>query len=467
MNTMAVREMLNAQGRGRRVQDPVPRRLRRVPERDGRLRRPGAARHHLPRAARRDEHARPADLRVRRPGRFGARAGRAADRRVQAVPGGAGRAGVAPEVARPSPPPTARASSRTTPTSSSTSSRSRASASSWAGAARTAPSTCAARRTRSSGRCTRRTTASSSTTCRETMHYMRNWNREYLDFAKDKGWRQKNDAGAARALLATRCRRFRLAAQGKTAGPPAARAPARAHRHLLRPAAVLVSAARGRRHRPRRPIRSTRSRSGRWRCTTRGTRRTPGCARSTATTTCTSTRSPRSGAGIADGGWCWVESHWGKVRCMLRYSEAVEPGTVWTWNAIGKADGAWQLAPGADEARKGFLLNHLITDELPHGGGRTISNSDPVTGQAGWYDVRVRIVPAEPRAARRARRRSRRRRRRRACAARGSGCLLAGAASHDRLAEGPFRDAGDDRRRGDDRHRSRSVDDARASSSRW
>jgi hypothetical protein len=72
----------------------------------------------------------------------------------------------------------------------------------------------------------------------------------------------------------------------------------------------------------------------------------------------------------------------------------VEPGTVWTWNAIGKADGAWQLAPGADEARKGFLLNHLISEELPFGGG-TISNSDPITGQAGWYDVRVRIRPAE------------------------------------------------------------------------
>jgi hypothetical protein len=72
---------------------------------------------------------------------------------------------------------------------------------------------------------------------------------------------------------------------------------------------------------------------------------------------------------------------------------------VWTWNAIGKADGAWQLAPGADEARKGFLLNHLISEELPfagaHGGG-TISNSDPITGQAGWYDVRVRIRPAAP-----------------------------------------------------------------------
>jgi hypothetical protein len=83
---------------------------------------------------------------------------------------------------------------------------------------------------------------------------------------------------------------------------------------------------------------------------------------------------------------------------MLRYSEAVEPGTVWTWNAIGKADSAWQLAPGADEARKGFLLNHLITEELPFVGSasRTISNSDPITGQAGWYDVRVRIRPAAP-----------------------------------------------------------------------
>jgi anaerobic selenocysteine-containing dehydrogenase len=100
-------------------------------------------------------------------------------------------------------------------------------------------------------------------------------------------------------------------------------------------------------------------------------------------------------AGIADGGWCWVESRWGRVRCMLRCSEAVEPGTVWTWNAIGKGEGAWQLAPGADEARKGFLLNHLISDELPTDTG-SISNSDPITGQAGWYDVRVRIRPAGP-----------------------------------------------------------------------
>ena len=100
--------------------------------------------------------------------------------------------------------------------------------------------------------------------------------------------------------------------------------------------------------------------------------------------------------GIDDGGWMWVESMHGKVRCMARYSEAVEPGTVWTWNAIGKASGAWNLDKKANEANQGFLLNHLISEELPsHADGDHLSNSDPVTGQAGWYDVRVRVYPAE------------------------------------------------------------------------
>ncbi len=96
---------------------------------------------------------------------------------------------------------------------------------------------------------------------------------------------------------------------------------------------------------------------------------------------------------IADGGWMSVESPWGKVRCMARYSEAVEPGTVWTWNAIGKSPGAWKLAPDANEFTRGFILNSLISDRLPGPAGG-ISNSDPITGQAGWYDVRVRISRA-------------------------------------------------------------------------
>jgi len=73
----------------------------------------------------------------------------------------------------------------------------------------------------------------------------------------------------------------------------------------------------------------------------------------------------------------------------------VEPGTVWTWNAIGKAAGAWNLTPQANESQQGFLLNHLISEELPQqSDGSRYSNSDPITGQAAWYDVRVRIYKA-------------------------------------------------------------------------
>ena len=101
--------------------------------------------------------------------------------------------------------------------------------------------------------------------------------------------------------------------------------------------------------------------------------------------------------GFGDGDWIWVESPTNKVRCMARFSEAVEPGTVWTWNAIGKASGAWGLSPKANESQKGFLLNHVISEELPPcEAGDHMSNSDPVTGQAAWFDVRVKVYPAGP-----------------------------------------------------------------------
>jgi len=108
--------------------------------------------------------------------------------------------------------------------------------------------------------------------------------------------------------------------------------------------------------------------------------------------------SPKLGEaqGFDDGDWVWVESPHGKVRCKARFSESVEPGTVWTWNAIGKAAGAWGLSPKANESQKGFLLNHVISEELPPcEAGEHISNSDPVTGQAAWYDVRVKIYRAD------------------------------------------------------------------------
>jgi anaerobic selenocysteine-containing dehydrogenase len=101
-------------------------------------------------------------------------------------------------------------------------------------------------------------------------------------------------------------------------------------------------------------------------------------------------------AGLQDGDWAWVTSHHGRIKVPVRRMAAVNPHTLWTWNAIGKREGAWALDRDAPEAKRGFLLNHLINELLPpKGDGHRWSNSDPVTGQAAWYDLRVRIEKAE------------------------------------------------------------------------
>ncbi len=96
--------------------------------------------------------------------------------------------------------------------------------------------------------------------------------------------------------------------------------------------------------------------------------------------------------GIGDDDWVWIESPHGKVKGQIRIVEGVNPDTVWTWNAIGKRRGAWMLDPDAPEFSRGFLLNHAMTELLPpDANGRRYSNSDPVTGQAAWFDLRVRL----------------------------------------------------------------------------
>ena len=95
--------------------------------------------------------------------------------------------------------------------------------------------------------------------------------------------------------------------------------------------------------------------------------------------------------GLADDDWVHVDSHHGRITVQCRLAGNVQPDTVWTWNAIGKRRGAWKLSPDAPESRKGFLLNHLISDQLP---GGDYANADPVTGQAAWFDLRVRLHKA-------------------------------------------------------------------------
>lgn len=229
----------------------------------------------------------------------------------------------------------------------------------------------------------------------ETLQYMRNCNGPYLQWAVEKGFRKFKEPILIQ-LYSDVMQKFRLAAQGRTKGrQPPDHLRARVEQYfdplpfwyaplerdstdLARfPLAAVTQ-------RPMAMYHSWDSQNA-WLRQIHGENMlymNPKMAREN---------------GIEDGGWIYVESQWGKVRCMARYSETVEPGTVWTWNAIGKAAGAWNLGADANESRRGFLLNHLITDELP---GATptdarYSNSDPITGQAAWYDVRVRVYPAE------------------------------------------------------------------------
>jgi anaerobic selenocysteine-containing dehydrogenase len=227
------------------------------------------------------------------------------------------------------------------------------------------------------------------------IQYMRNWNNGYLDWAQQGGLRRDHDPIVIH-IYSEFIQRFRLAAQGKGGGrQPPERLRARVAQYFdplplwYPPLEVGLS------DRDAYPLAAVTQRPmamyHSWDSQNAWLRQIH-----TYNHLFVNRRTALE-AGIGDGEWMWVESTWGKVRCLCRHSETVEPGTVWTWNAIGKARGAWALSADANESVQGFLLNHLISEHLPAAAdGARWSNSDPITGQAGWYDVRVRIRKCEP-----------------------------------------------------------------------
>ena len=77
---------------------------------------------------------------------------------------------------------------------------------------------------------------------------------------------------------------------------------------------------------------------------------------------------------------------------QIKLMDGVNPDTVWTWNAIGKRSGAWNLAADSPE-----FTQRLPAEPPDHRDccRRTAAiryaNADPITGQAAWYDLRVRV----------------------------------------------------------------------------
>ncbi len=104
--------------------------------------------------------------------------------------------------------------------------------------------------------------------------------------------------------------------------------------------------------------------------------------------------------GFEEGDYAKVSSVHSTITVPVALQAGLNENTVWTWNAIGKRKGAWALDDDASEATEGFLLNHLIHElQPPREDGMRWTNSDPVTGQAAWFDLRVKIEKAVPKPA--------------------------------------------------------------------
>jgi len=228
----------------------------------------------------------------------------------------------------------------------------------------------------------------------ESMQFHRHVNRDYLDYAREMGFIAEA-APIVMQLYSEPLQRFRLAAQGHgPVQPPEARRAGIARYFDPLPIwyppfeeAALNEAEYPLHALTQRPMAMYHSWGSHnaWQRQIHGDNRLY-INRATAET-----------LGLGDDDWVWVISHHARVRCQIRPMEGVNPDTVWTWNAIGKRRGAWNLDPDAREGRRGFLLNHLIAELLPEGAadGQTL-NADPITGQAAWFDLRVRIEKADP-----------------------------------------------------------------------
>ena len=162
-----------------------------------------------------------------------------------------------------------------------------------------------ARRTRSSSSATSRMAASGNTSCRRSSSTSSTPTRPISKTATAMGLIDDAEPIVLQ-LYVEPLQQFRLAARGPRRGAAAGDAP-RAHRDLFRSAAVLVPAVRGGARSTAALSRCTRSPSGRCRCTIPGTRRMPGCARSSASNRLfMQPRAPARALGLADDDWVWV-----------------------------------------------------------------------------------------------------------------------------------------------------------------
>ena len=212
--------------------------------------------------------------------------------------------------------------------------------------------------------------------------YLRFANRDYLRFAKDAGWIDDADSLMTIELYSEVLRRFQLAGEGFGERLPPREEQRRRLREHFDPLPFWASPMEEKgeffavTQRPMFMYHSWDSQNA-W-------------LRQIADRNPVYVHHERAAAlGIRDGGGVWLISARGRVAARAKLMEGVAPDTVWTWNAIAKDRRAWGLSTDSREIGDSFLMNHLISEWRETAVGDRFSNSDPVTGQAAWYDLRV------------------------------------------------------------------------------
>ena len=216
--------------------------------------------------------------------------------------------------------------------------------------------------------------------------YMRFANRDYMRFAKDAGWLERDDAPMTIELYSELLRKFQLAGEGFGVRlPPRAEQRRRLRLHCdplphWAPCAAADDADYPFSAITQRPMFMYHSWDSQNAWLRQIADRNPVFIH----------RARAASLGVADGDAVWLMSPRAKLAARAKLTDGLSPDTVWTWNAIGKLAGAWGLSPDSREVTDAFLMNSLIDGKRPPGDA-ALFNSDAVTGQAAWYDLRVAV----------------------------------------------------------------------------
>ena len=105
---------------------------------------------------------------------------------------------------------------------------------------------------------------------------------------------------------------------------------------------------------------------------------------------------PRAALGLADGDWAWVVTHNGRIKLQHPHDGRRQPGHGLDLERHRQARRRLEAGGRCARGAEGFLAQPSHRRAPARGGEQALANADPVTGQAAWFDQRVRLEPCGP-----------------------------------------------------------------------